>query len=84
MVKEKGSTLRVHAMAHSLGMISLIITIFYALFVWFGGYEGIYVARQYPITFDFNDWTFLYGVLQSYVLGYLVGWIFARIYNQSS
>ena len=81
---EKGSRLKVHALAHALGILSLICIIFYALFVWFGGYDGIYVARQYPITFDFNDWTFIFGLVQSYVLGYVAGWIFAKIYNRTS
>ena len=80
---ERGARLNAHALAHALGMLSLICIVFYALFVWFAGYEGLYVARQYPITFDFNDWTFIFGLVQSYVLGYVAGWIFARIYNRA-
>jgi uncharacterized membrane protein (DUF485 family) len=76
--------LNVHSVAHALGILNLIVIVFYAVFVWFAGYEGLYVARQFPITFNFNDWTFIFGIVQAYVLGYVAGWIFARIYNKSS
>ena len=59
----------------------LLATVFYGLFVWFGDYDATFIVAQYPIAFAYNDWTFLFGLVQSYVLAYIFGWIFAKFYN---
>lgn len=56
-----GAALSSLAFGHALGILVLIAVIFYTLFVWFGGYSGIGVADNFPISFSFNDWTFIFG-----------------------
>ncbi len=73
--------LRPYALGHALGMMLMLMTVFYGLFVWFGDYDATFVVAQYPIAFAFNDWTFLFGLVQSYVSAYVFGWIFAKFYN---
>ncbi|MEK6847373.1 MAG: hypothetical protein AABY16_04375 [Nanoarchaeota archaeon] len=75
------SGLRPYAMGHALGMMFLLTMVFYGLFVWFGDYDATFIVAQYPIAFEFNDWTFLFGLVQSYVLAYVFGWVFAKFYN---
>ena len=73
--------LRPYALGHALGMIGLLMIVFYGLFVWFGDYDPSFVVANYPIAFGFTDWTFLFGLVQSYVLFYVLGWVFAKFYN---
>ncbi len=73
--------LRPYALGHALGMMFLFMTVFYGLFVWFGDYDPTFVIARYPIAFDFGDWTFIFGLMQSYVLAYVFGWVFAKFYN---
>jgi len=75
------SGLRPYALGHALGMLSMLMVVFYGLFVWFGTYDATFIVAQYPIAFEFTDWTFLFGLVQSYVLGYVLGWVFAKLYN---
>jgi len=70
--------LRPYALGHALGMLMIV---FYGLFVWFGDYDPSFVVANYPIAFGFADWTFLFGLVQSYVLFYVLGWVFAKLYN---
>jgi|TARA_Y100000310_G_scaffold343370_1_gene450665 hypothetical protein len=83
-ISSSGSKLRAHAFAHALGILALISLIFYALFVWFGGYNGLEVASSFPIGFDFDNLSFLFGLVQAYVIWYVGGWIFVKVYNRSS
>ena len=75
------SGLRPYAFGHALGMMLLLATVFYGLFVWFGDYDATFIVAQYPIAFAYTDWTFLFGLAQSYVLAYVFGWVFAKFYN---
>lgn len=77
----KPGDLRPYALGHAAGMMSIIVLIFYGLFVWFSDYDPSFIIEQYPIAFSFLDWTFLFGLLQSYVLFYVLSWVFARFYN---
>ena len=70
-----------YAMGHATGMMSMIVLVFYGLFVWFSNYESTFIVAKYPISFSFLDWTFLFGLVQSYVMFYVLGWMFARFYN---
>ena len=79
----KGERLNARSFAHAAGMLALIAIVFYALFVWFGGYSGVEVASSFPIGFDFDNLSFLFGLIQAYVIWYVAGWIFVRIYNSS-
>lgn len=81
MKSESHMNLKVHAFAHAAGLLSLISIVFYALFIWFGSSDGSDLAANFPITFGFNDWTFLFGLIQAYVVWYIAAWIFAKIYN---
>ncbi len=69
--------------ANATGMLALIAIVFYALFVWFGGYDGTTVSSSFPIGFDFDNLSFLFGLVQAYVIWYVAGWIFTKIYNSS-
>jgi uncharacterized membrane protein (DUF485 family) len=75
--------LRPYALGHALGMMSIIVLVFYGLFVWFSNYESAFIIAKYPISFSFYDWTLIFGLVQSYVLFYVLGWVFARLYNSS-
>ncbi len=72
---------RPYALGHSLGMVSIISVVFYGLFVWFGDYDPSFIVAQYPIAFSFTDWTFVFGLVQSYALFYVLGWVLAKFYN---
>ena len=71
-----------YALGNAAGLLSIITLMVYAVLVWFGGYDATIIVAQYPIAFAFDDWTFLFGIVQTYVMGYVFGWIFARIYNR--
>lgn len=73
--------LKPYALGHALGMLSMIVLVFYGLFVWFSNYESAFIIAKYPIAFSFFDWTILFGLVQSYVMFYVLGWVFARMYN---
>ena len=73
--------LKPYALGHALGMISMIVLVFYGLFVWFSNYESAFIIAKYPIAFSFYDWTMLFGLVQSYVMFYVMGWVFAKLYN---
>jgi hypothetical protein len=73
--------LKPHAMGHAMGMLSMIVLVFYGLFVWFSNYESAFIIAKYPIAFSFFDWTMLFGLVQSYVMFYVLGWAFAKLYN---
>lgn len=75
------SGLKPYALGHALGMMLLFTIVFYGLFVWFGDYDATFIIARYPIAFDFSDWTFIFGMMQSYVLAYVFGWVFAKFYN---
>ncbi len=72
---------RPYALGHAAGMMSMIVLVFYGLFVWFSNYVPSFIIEQYPIAFSFFDWTFLFGLLQSYVLFYVLAWVFSKFYN---
>ncbi len=73
--------LKPYALGHALGTMSMMVLVFYGLFVWFSNYESAFIIAKYPIAFSFYDWTMLFGLVQSYVMFYVLGWIFARFYN---
>jgi uncharacterized membrane protein (DUF485 family) len=77
----KNGDLRPYALGHAAGMMSILVLVFYGLFIWFSSYDPSFIIEQYPISFSFTDWTFLFGLLQSYVLFYVLSWVFARFYN---
>ncbi len=73
--------LKPYALGHAAGMMSMLVLVFYGLFIWFSEYDSSFIIEQYPIGFSFFDWTFLFGLLQSYVLFYVLSWTFAKFYN---
>ena len=73
-----------YALAHSLGIVSAIALLLYAAMSWFGSYDSSIVINQYPVPFSFSDWTIIIGLIQGYVLAYIGGWIFAKLYNKIS
>ena len=79
--KFKSGWLKPYALGHTLGMMSMMILVFYGLFVWFSNYESAFLIAKYPISFSFYDWTILFGLVQSYVMFYVLGWVFAKLYN---
>ena len=70
-----------YALGHAMGMMAMIVLVFYGLFVWFSDFDSAYIIAKYPIAFSFFDWTMLFGLLQSYVMFYVLGWVFAKMYN---
>ncbi len=78
---ESKTDLKPYALGHALGMMSMIVLVFYGIFVWFSDYESAFLIAKYPISFSFYDWTMLFGLVQSYVMFYILGWGFARLYN---
>ncbi len=77
------SKLNSFALGNSLGIVSAIMIAFYAVMVWFGGFNGNIIIQQYPLGFSFNDWTLLIGLIETYAMGYILGWILAKVYNKS-
>jgi hypothetical protein len=77
-----GMRLSPYAFGHSFGILSIIALVFYALMSWFAGYDPSIIYRQFPLRFSFNDWSILIGIVQTYVISYIGGWIFVRIYNK--
>lgn len=77
----KPGDLKPYALGHALGMMAMIVLVFYGLFVWFSDFDTAFIVAKYPIGFSFYDWTILIGLLQSYVMFYVLGWTFARFYN---
>lgn len=75
------SALKVSALANTVGLVSALILVISAFFSWFSDYNADLLAVQYPIPFSVYDWTLIIGILQVYVISYLAGWVFARIYN---
>ncbi len=73
-----------YAFGNALGLVSIVTLVVYAVLVWFGGYDAAAIVAKYPISFEFDDWTFIFGIVQTYVIGYIMGWIFAKIYNRFS
>jgi len=77
-----GMRLSPYAFGHSFGILSVIALLFYAFMSWFAGYDSSFILRQYPLGFSFNDWTILIGIVQTYVMSYIGGWIFVKMYNK--
>jgi len=78
-----GNKFSPYAFGHAFGMVSVTAILFYAVMAWFSSYTGTVIIRQYPIAFSFFNWTIIIGLLQTYVLSYIGGWIFAKVYNES-
>ena len=72
-----------YALGNALGILSVIALLFYAVMVWFGSYNANFIIQQYPIPFKFSTISLLLGLIQTYVLSYIGGWILAKIYNSS-
>jgi hypothetical protein len=79
----KVGKLNAYGFGHAFGIVSIIALLFYAVMYWFGGYNSSMIINQYPLGFSFDDWTIIIGVVQTYVLGYIGGWIFVKVYNRS-
>jgi hypothetical protein len=77
------SKLRPYAFGHSVGLISVIALLFYTFMAWFTDYNASIIIQQYPIVFSLNNWTIIIGLIQTYVLSYIGGWIFVKIYNKT-
>lgn len=73
--------LKPYALGHALGMMAMVVLVFYGLFVWFSDFDTAFIIAKYPIGFSFYDWTILIGLVQSYVMFYVMAWAFARFYN---
>lgn len=80
--KAVSATLSPYALGHSIGIAGVIVLLFYAVIVWFGAYSGELIVGKYPLPFSFSDWTIIVGLIETYVFGYVTGWIIANIYNK--
>ena len=78
-----GGRLSAFALGHALGIVSIVALILYAVLSWFSGFNSAIIIGQYPIGFSFNDWTIIIGVIEAYVIGYIGGWILAKVYNMT-
>ena len=78
-----GCGLRPYAFGHAFGIVSVLALILYAVMVWFGSYDGTIIINQYPLGFSFDNWTIIIGLIETYVLSYIGGWIFAKVYNSA-
>jgi hypothetical protein len=78
----RSARLNAYGFGHAFGIVSIIALLFYAVMSWFGGYNASIIINQYPLDFSFDDWTILIGLIQTYVLSYIGGWIFAKVYNK--
>lgn len=76
------SALSPYGFGQALGLTSLIGMVLLAVVFWFGGYDASVIISQFPVEFSFDDWTILIGIAQTYVIGYIGGWIFAKLYNR--
>ena len=79
----KSHKLRDYAFGHALGLVSSICLLFYAVMTWFSSYTGEIIVEQFPIVFSFSDWTLIIGLVETYALSYIFGWIFVKIYNRT-
>jgi hypothetical protein len=75
--------LRAYAFGHALGLMSVVALLFYTIMVWFSDFNASIIIQQFPIKFSFFDWTIILGLIQTYVLSYIAGWIFVKIYNKT-
>lgn len=73
--------LKPYALAHSFGLVSALAIVFYAIMSWLGDFDASVIAAQYPIPFSFDGVSFIIGLLQTYVFGFIGAWIFVKIYN---
>lgn len=73
-----------YGFGHALGIVSAIALLFYAVMIWFGSFDSSLITSKYPLSFSFSNWTLLIGLIQTYVLSYIGGWIFAKVYNRTS
>lgn len=78
------SKLRAYAFGHAFGLVSVIGLFFYGVMSWFSSYTGDVIIEQFPLSFSFNNWTLIIGLIEAYVLSYIFGWIFVQIYNRTS
>jgi hypothetical protein len=80
----RSAKLSAYGFGHALGIVSVLALLLYAVMYWFGSYDASIVISQYPLGFSFSDWTIIIGLIETYVLGYIGGWIFAKVYNGAS
>jgi len=71
-----------YGFGQAFGIVSAIALLFYAVMFWLGDFDPSIIISQYPVSFSFEDFTIVMGLVETYVLGYIGGWIFARIYNK--
>ncbi|PIN89462.1 hypothetical protein COU60_03640 [Candidatus Pacearchaeota archaeon CG10_big_fil_rev_8_21_14_0_10_34_76] len=72
-----------YAFANSLGLVSGLIILIYAIMSWLSDFDTLAIASLFPLPFSFNSITLIIGVIQAYVLAYIFGWIFVKIYNKT-
>ena len=71
--------LKIYAFANALGIVSALALFFYAVMSWLDAtYTGAVIIQQYPIPFSFNDFSLIVGIIETYVLSFIAGWIFAN------
>ncbi len=83
MISVPIGALRPYALGNALGFVAIFSLVMYAILSWFAGFTPAIITDQYPLPFNFDDWTILMGLVQAYVLGYVGGWIIAYLYNRS-
>lgn len=89
MVGKKVSSVRKHsyinsfAFGNAIGIVSLLALVLSAIMVWFSAWSGSVIIEKYPIPFSFNNWSIILGFIEAYVLGYIGGWIVAKLYNST-
>jgi len=71
-----------YALGNALGLVSALLLAFYAVMSWLSSYNPSIIISQYPIPFSFGNLSLIIGLFQTYVMGYIGGWIFAKIYNK--
>jgi hypothetical protein len=72
-----------YSFGHALGSVSVFALLFYMAMVWFAGFPGSIIVQKFPLGFSFTNWTVILGLIETYAMGYVGGWIAAKIYNRS-
>ena len=80
----RSARLSAYGFGHALGIVSILALLLYAIMYWFGNFDASIILNQYPLGFSFDDWTIIIGLIETYVLSYIGGWIFVKIYNKAS
>lgn len=82
VVKRSVAALSPWGLGHALGIAGAIFLFVAAFMSWVSSYYNAnLIAAQFPISFSVYSWTLIFGLIEVYVFGYVLGLIIARFYN---